>query len=108
MVRTSMSDSYNQYLSRIDACGCRTPRWGEYYVVDAKILEQKKLHNLAPFDGVIVPGGFGSSGVEGKIKAIEYVRTQAIPFLGLCYGLQLAAVEFARHVCNLPERIREK
>ena len=50
---------------------------------------------------LVVPGGFGASGVEGKIKAIEYVRENNIPYLGLCYGMQLAAVEFARNVCNL-------
>jgi len=48
-----------------------------------------------------VPGGFGASGVEGKILAIKFVRENNIPFLGLCYGFQLAVVEFARNVCNL-------
>ncbi|TSC53387.1 MAG: CTP synthase [Parcubacteria group bacterium LiPW_39] len=61
----------------------------------------KALSNLKKYDGIIVPGGFGSRGVEGKIKAIEFCRKNKIPFLGLCYGLQLAVVEFARHVCGL-------
>jgi CTP synthase (UTP-ammonia lyase) len=61
----------------------------------------KKLNELSDFDGVIVPGGFGSSGVEGKIAVIEYLRTHDIPFLGLCYGMQLAIVEYARHICKL-------
>lgn len=52
-------------------------------------------------DGVIIPGGFGSKGVEGKIRCIEYIRKNSIPFLGICYGLQLAVVEFARHVVGL-------
>ena len=56
---------------------------------------------LASFDGVIIPGGFGNAGVEGKIAAIGYVRDHDIPYLGLCYGMQLAAVEFARNKCNL-------
>ena len=55
------------------------------------------------FDGVIVPGGFGTSGVEGKILSIKYCRENDIPFLGLCYGFQLAVVEFARNVCNLKD-----
>ncbi len=59
------------------------------------------LKELSKFDGIVVPGGFGSRGVEGKIKAIEYVRKNKIPYLGLCYGLQLAVVEFARHVAKL-------
>jgi CTP synthase len=60
-----------------------------------KILELKK------YDGIVVPGGFGKRGVEGKIKAIEFCRKNKIPFLGLCLGLQLAVVEFARNVCGL-------
>jgi len=55
---------------------------------------------LKDFDGIIVPGGFGSRGVEGKIKAIEYCRKNKIPFLGLCLGMQLAVIEFARNVCK--------
>jgi len=52
---------------------------------------------------VLVPGGFGETGIEGKIKVIEYVRTNKIPYFGLCYGMQLAVVEYARHMANLPE-----
>ncbi len=59
---------------------------------------KKDLNSL---DGIIVPGGFGSRGMEGKIKAIEYCRKNKIPFLGLCLGMQLAVVEFARNVCKL-------
>lgn len=58
-------------------------------------------HLFKDIDGVIVPGGFGSSGVEGKIKTIEYVRTHTIPYLGICYGMQLAVVEYARHKAGL-------
>ncbi len=60
-----------------------------------------KLKVLNDFDGIIVPGGFGSRGVEGKIKAIKYCREHQIPFLGLCLGMQLAVIEFARHVAHL-------
>jgi len=59
------------------------------------------LKNLKKFDGIIVPGGFGNRGVEGKIKAIEYCRKNKIPFFGLCLGMQLAVIEFARNVCGL-------
>ena len=52
--------------------------------------------------GILVPGGFGSRGIEGKIKAITYARTHMIPYLGICLGMQLAVIEFARNVCNLP------
>ncbi|HEV2601232.1 MAG TPA: CTP synthase [Candidatus Babeliales bacterium] len=56
---------------------------------------------LQSLDGIIVPGGFGVAGVEGKIAVIQYAREHNIPYLGLCYGMQLAAVEFARNVCGL-------
>jgi CTP synthase len=71
--------------------------------IDSKIFEKNKgkLKMLKKFDGIIVPGGFGTSGVEGKILAIEYVRKNKIPYLGLCLGLQLAIVEFARNVCGM-------
>lgn len=58
----------------------------------------EKVKELSNYDGVIVPGGFGSRGIEGIIKAIEYARVHKIPYLGLCYGMQLAVIEFARHV----------
>lgn len=56
---------------------------------------------LSEFDGVLVPGGFGSTGIEGKITAIKYVREHKIPYFGICYGMQLASVEFARNVCGI-------
>ena len=62
-----------------------------------------KLKELKKFDGIIVPGGFGSRGTEGKIKVIEYCRKNKIPFLGLCLGMQLAVVEFARNVCGMKD-----
>ena len=71
--------------------------------LDAKIFENspKKINDLKKFNGIIVPGGFGSSGVEGKIKAINFSRLNNKPYLGLCYGLQLAIVEYARNVCKM-------
>ncbi|MFH1917480.1 MAG: CTP synthase (glutamine hydrolyzing) [Nanoarchaeota archaeon] len=63
--------------------------------------EKKVGEKLVNVDGVIVPGGFGERGVEGKINAIRHCRENSIPFLGLCYGLQMAVIEHARHVCKL-------
>ncbi len=73
--------------------------------IDSKKFEKNKndLTILKKYKGIIIPGGFGSSGVEGKIKAIEYVRKNNIPFLGLCYGMQLALIEYGRNVCNLKD-----
>jgi len=71
--------------------------------LDSEAYEQfpQKIKELKQFDGIIVPGGFGARGTEGKIGAIHYLRTKYIPFLGLCFGMQLAVVEFARNVANM-------
>jgi CTP synthase len=61
------------------------------------------VKELSKYDGVIIPGGFGSRGVEGKIKAVKYCREKKIPFFGLCLGMQIAVIEYARNVCNLKE-----
>lgn len=61
----------------------------------------RKLSELKKYDGVIVPGGFGTTGIEGKIKAIKFIRENKIPYFGLCYGMQLAVVEYARNVAKL-------
>jgi CTP synthase len=68
---------------------------------DIKIL-------LNDIDGIIVPGGFGNRGIEGKIKVIEYARKNNIPFLGICLGLQLAVIEFAKNVCNIKDATSEE
>jgi CTP synthase len=61
----------------------------------------ESVKELSNYDGIIVPGGFGSRGIEGKINAIKYVRENNIPFLGLCYGMQLATIEIARNLCGI-------
>ncbi|MEM2634453.1 MAG: CTP synthase, partial [Nitrososphaerales archaeon] len=73
--------------------------------IDAEELEQKPelLSMLKDFHGILVPGGFGKRGVEGKIMAANYANMQKIPYLGLCLGFQLAVIAFARHVLNLRE-----
>lgn len=70
--------------------------------IDSKEIEKNpEILMEKNISGLIIPGGFGSSGVEGKIKAIQFARMNNIPFLGLCFGMQLAVVEFARNVCGL-------
>ena len=74
--------------------------------IDSETLEKETIDLDEVFKttkGILVPGGFGSRGIEGKIKAIEYARINNIPFLGLCLGMQLAVIEFARHVCHLED-----
>jgi CTP synthase len=65
--------------------------------------DPKSVKKLAGYDGILVPGGFGARGIEGKIMAITYARTNKIPYLGLCYGMQLAVIEFARYVAGIKD-----
>jgi CTP synthase len=72
--------------------------------LDSEKIEAEGVDGLLDgVDGVLVPGGFGERGTEGKIKAIEYARTRNIPFFGICLGMQMAVVEYARNVCDLPD-----
>jgi CTP synthase len=64
---------------------------------------QAKLEELRQYDGILVPGGFGSRGVEGIISAIKFARENKIPYFGLCYGMQLMVIEYARNVANIPD-----
>jgi len=66
-------------------------------------VDAKKLEDLDKYDGILVPGGFGSSGIEGKVEAIQFARENNKPFLGLCLGMQLAVIEFARNVCGIKD-----
>lgn len=99
----SLTDSYVSIYQALVHAGAESNVGVEISWINAQTFEQhpERLQELAAFDGMIIPGGFGNSGVEGKIAAITYVRTHMIPFLGLCYGMQLAAVEFARNKCNM-------
>jgi CTP synthase len=94
------------YLSVIEAIKFSAYKLGVKPTIswlNARDFEDKKsnMQVLQRYDGIIVPGGFGVRGVEGKINAIEYVREQGIPYFGLCYGMQLAVVEYARNVALL-------
>ena len=68
-----------------------------------KLFEEKGTDILKGMDAILVPGGFGKRGTEGMIAAIEYARVNGIPYLGICLGMQLAVIEFARHVCGLTD-----
>lgn len=100
-----LSDSY---ISVIEALKFSAYTMGVKPVIEfvnAKKFDTsaKDIGSLKTYDGIIVPGGFGEKGIEGKLRVIEYARTKGIPFFGLCYGLQLAAVEVARNVLKLKE-----
>jgi CTP synthase len=104
----------DSYLSVIESIKHSAAFWGvkpEIKWLDSGQFEEdgeggktgaaKALKDLDQFDGIIVPGGFGSRGVEGKLKAIQYCRENKIPYFGLCYGMQLAVVEYARDILKL-------
>lgn len=76
---------------------------GDFEISDTVTVREvnKKLKELDNYDGIIVPGGFGSRGIAGKIEAIRYARENKIPYLGLCYGMQLAVIEYARNVAGI-------
>jgi len=98
-----LSDSYISVIEAVKHAAWAHGRKPEITWLNAEKYEADPaaLEELRQFDGVIVPGGFGARGVEGKISTIRFLRENNIPFLGLCYGLQLATIEFARNVCGL-------
>ncbi len=73
------------------------------YLSSVDFEDGKRLKELKNFDGILVPGGFGATGVEGKLQVIEYARKQKIPYFGICYGMQLAILEYARNVLKLKD-----
>jgi CTP synthase len=91
---TKLSDAYLSVIESIKIAATAHNVAATTTIVDAD--DPDLLQKLEPFDAIIIPGGFGSRGMEGKIKAITYARTTGKPFLGICLGLQLAVVEFAR------------
>jgi CTP synthase len=96
---TKLEDSYASIIESLNHCSAHLS-----CKINLKWVETTDLKNtsfLDEIDGVIVPGGFGSRGTEGKIEVIRLLRERNIPFLGLCLGLQLAVIEFARNVCEL-------
>ena len=98
-----LEDSYISIKEALKHAGAHNNTKVEITWIDSKEFAKniESIIKLKEFNGVIVPGGFGSSGVEGKISAIKFCRENNIPFLGLCYGLQLAIIEFAKNICNL-------
>jgi len=101
----TLMDSYISVIEAIKHAAWFFNRKPEIHWLSAEKYEidPVALRELKKYDGVIVPGGFGNRGIEGKIKTIEYCRKQKIPFLGLCLGMQMATIEFARHICGLKD-----
>ncbi|MFA5995269.1 MAG: CTP synthase [Patescibacteria group bacterium] len=101
----TLSDSYISVIEAIKHASWAQNRKPELTWIDSEAYEKKpaKLKELSKYDGIIVPGGFGTRGVEGIIKAIQYIREHKIPYLGLCYGMQLAMIEIARHLAGFKQ-----
>ncbi len=99
----TLSDSYISVIEAARHAAWAQNRQPVLTWIDSEEYEQNpsKLKELKKFDGVIVPGGFGTRGVEGIISAIQYIRKNNIPYLGLCYGMQLAMIEIARNEAKL-------
>lgn len=100
----TLSDAYLSVIEAIKFSGAALGVHPEIEWVNSKqFTNTASLKKLKDFDGILVPGGFGETGIEGKIKVIEYARKNKIPYLGLCYGLQLMLVEYARNVMGLSD-----
>ena len=94
-----LEDSYLSVIESVKHAGYKNGVGVNIKLIDSeKITSQNVEEILKDFDGVIVPGGFGNRGIEGKIETIKYVRENKIPFLGICLGMQMAVIEFARNV----------
>ena len=103
---TSMIDAYKSLIEAINHGGISNKVKVQIKWIDSEILEDNKIDihsHLKDINGIIVPGGFGQRGSNGKINAIEFARNKKIPFLGICFGMQLAVIEFARNVLKLHE-----
>lgn len=102
----SLMDSYISVIESVKHAAWANNKEADIHWLSAQKFEagdKQELAKLKEFDGIVVPGGFGTRGTEGKIKVIEYLRKNKIPFLGLCLGLQLAVIEFARNVCGIKD-----
>ena len=90
-----LKDAYISINEAIEHAGFNLDTKVEIDYLKAGEFDIEKLGN---YDGILVPGGFGDRGIEGKIQAIEYARKNKIPFFGICLGMQMASIEFARNV----------
>ena len=95
------ADSYKSLNEALVHAGIHTNSKVRTKFIDASLIEEEGTACLEGLDAILVPGGFGKRGTEGMIKAIEYARLNKVPFLGICLGMQMAVIEFARHVCGL-------
>ncbi len=96
-----LTESYKSLSEALIHAGIHTRSKVKIHYIDSEEVETNGAQALATMDAVLVPGGFGKRGTEGKIAAIRYARENKVPYLGICLGMQLATIEFARHVAGL-------
>ena len=96
-----LTESYKSLSEALTHAGIQTRTKVNIHYVDSELVERDGIDCLKGMDAILVPGGFGKRGVEGKIKAIRYARENGVPYLGICLGMQLAVIEFARNKAGL-------
>lgn len=96
-----LTESYKSLTEALVHAGIHTMSRVKVHYLDAEEIDANGCESLAAMDAILVPGGFGKRGTEGKIAAIRYARENNLPYLGICLGMQLATIEFARHVAKL-------
>ncbi len=98
-----LSDSYKSLNEALRHAGIRNHARVHIEYIDSEILTPENTAQLSRFDAILVPGGFGKRGIEGKICAARYAREHKVPYLGICLGMQIATIEYARHVAGLKD-----
>ncbi len=98
-----LTESYKSLIEALRHAGIHTSTRVNIEYIDSEMLESGGLNSLGHLDAVLVPGGFGKRGTEGKIAAIRYARENKLPYLGICLGMQLAVIEYARHVAGMKD-----
>jgi CTP synthase len=96
-----LTESYKSLIEALRHAGIHTATRVNIEFVDSEVLETTSMQGLEHFDAILVPGGFGKRGTEGKIAAIRFARENKVPYLGICLGMQLAVIEYARHVAGM-------
>jgi CTP synthase len=98
-----LTESYKSLSEALIHAGIQTRTKVKIVYVDSEEIEKSGTDPLAKMDAILVPGGFGERGVEGKIRTVRYARENKIPYLGICLGMQVAVIEYARHMAGLTD-----
>jgi CTP synthase len=98
-----LTDSYKSVNEALHHAGMQNHARVTIAHIDAESITPETVSQLANYDAILVPGGFGRRGIEGKIVTARYAREHKIPYMGICLGMQIALIEFARHIANMPD-----